>query len=107
MLFEILAIWGCVPEFAKDCVDMTNTSSTYLSIVIGAVIGGLVSWWVYNRQKKTSDMQDYTLKRVEELEESHDRLLKSIQKFQSHQEKMLRNILDLERKIDSIIEGLK
>jgi uncharacterized membrane protein YgaE (UPF0421/DUF939 family) len=105
MWFEILAIWGCIPELSKDCIDMTNTSSTYLSILIGAVIGAVVSWWVYNRQKKTSDKQDDMLQRVKELEESHDKALKSIQEFESHHEKILANILNLENKIDTVIEA--
>jgi uncharacterized membrane protein YgaE (UPF0421/DUF939 family) len=107
MWFEILAIWGCIPELSKDCIDMTNTSSTYLSILIGAVIGAVVSWWVYNRQKKTSDKQDDVLRRVKELEESHDKALKSIQEFESHHEKILTNILNLENKIDTVIEAHK
>lgn len=107
MWFEILAIWGCIPELSKDCIDMTNTSSTYLSILIGAVIGAIVSWWVYNRQKKTSDKQDDVLQRVKELEESHDKVLKSIQEFESHHEKILANILNLENKIDTVIEAHK
>jgi hypothetical protein len=107
MWFEILAIWGCIPELSKDCIDMTNTSSTYLSILIGAVIGAVVSWWVYDRQKKTSDKQDDVLQRVKELEESHDKALKSIQEFESHHEKILANILNLENKIDSVIEAHK
>jgi hypothetical protein len=107
MWFEILAIWGCIPELSKDCIDMTNTSSTYLSILIGAVIGAVVSWWVYDRQKKTSDKQDDVLQRVKELEESHDKALKSIQEFESHHEKILANILNLENKIDTVIEAHK
>ena len=107
MWFEIFAIWGCIPEISKDCIDMTNTSSTYLSILIGAVIGAVVSWWVYNRQKKTSDKQDDVLQRVKELEESHDKVLKSIQEFESHHEKILANILNLENKIDTVIEAHK
>ncbi len=107
MWFEILALWGCIPELSKDCIDMTNTSSTYLSILIGAVIGAVVSWWVYNRQKKTSDKQDDVLQRVKELEESHDKVLKSIQEFESHHEKILANILNLENKIDTVIEAHK
>jgi uncharacterized membrane protein YgaE (UPF0421/DUF939 family) len=107
MWFEILAIWGCIPELSKDCIDMTNTSSTYLSIIIGAIIGAIVSWWVYDRQKKTSNKQDDMLLRVKELEESHDKVLKSIQEFESHHEKILANILDLENKIDTVIEAHK
>jgi hypothetical protein len=47
MLFQILAIWGCMPEITKDCIDMTNASSTYLSIVLGALVGAVISWLVY------------------------------------------------------------
>src|SRR5438309_1013177 len=61
--------WGCIPEITKNCQDMTNASSTYLGIVGGAIIGAIVSWWIYNRQKKTSEMQDSTLNRIKELDE--------------------------------------
>jgi hypothetical protein len=54
-------------------------------------------------QKKTSVKQDETLRRISELEESHDKVLKSIQQFQKHQEK-LSQILNLDKKIDTIIE---
>jgi hypothetical protein len=43
MLFHILAVCGCIPE-SKDYVDMTNASKTYLSIVVGAAIGAVISW---------------------------------------------------------------
>ena len=104
MLFEVLAIWGCMPELSKECMDMTNASSTYLSIALGAIIGAVISWWIYNMQKKTSVKQDETLRRINDVEQSHDRLLKSIQQFQRHQEKLLSEILNLDQKIDSIIE---
>src|SRR5919202_4710381 len=81
MLFQILAVWGCMPEITKGCIDMTNASSTYLSIALGAIVGAVVSWWIYNMQKKTSVKQDQTLRRLNDLEESHDRMLKSIQQF--------------------------
>ena len=107
MVFLILALWGCMPEITKDCIDMTNASSTYLSITLGAVIGGLISWWVYKIQKKTTAKQDETLRRVNELEESHDRVLKSIQHIQQHQERLLSKILSLEGKLDTIVEANK
>ena len=74
-------------------MDMTNASSTYLSIVLGAVVGGLISWWVYKIQKKSTAKHDETLRRVNELEESHDRVSKSIQHLQQHQERLLSKIL--------------
>jgi hypothetical protein len=107
MVFLILALWGCMPEITKDCIDMTNASSTYLSIALGAVVGGLISWWVYKIQKKTTAKQDETLRRVNELEESHDRVLKSIQHLQQHQERLLSKILSLEGKIDAVVEANK
>jgi hypothetical protein len=107
MVFLILAPWSCMPEITRGCMDMTNASSTYLSIVLGAVVGGLISWWVYKIQKKTTAKQDETLRRVNELEESHDRVLKSIQHLQQHQERLLSKILSLEGKIDTIVEASK
>jgi hypothetical protein len=107
MIFQTLALWGCIPEITRDCVDMTNASSTYLSIALGAIVGGLISWWVYKIQKKTSAKQDETLRRINDLEESHDRILKSIQRFQQHQEGILKKVLSLEGKIDAMIESNK
>jgi hypothetical protein len=69
MVFLILALWGCMPEITGGCMDMTNASSTYLSIVLGAVFGGLISWWVYKIEKKTTRQiivsQDFQLICVE------------------------------------------
>ena len=107
MLFLALVLWGCMPELTKNCVDMTNASSTYLSLGLGAIIGAVISWWIYNMQKKTSMKQDETLRRINQLEESHDKVLKSIQYFQQHQEKLLSKILSLEGKIDAIVEANK
>ena len=104
MILPILVLWGCMPEITRGCVDMTNTSSTYLSIAIGAVVGVLISWWVYKIQKKTTAKQDETLRRINDVEESHDKVLKSIEQFQNHQERILREILSLDKKIDAIIE---
>ena len=52
MWLPILAFWGCVVELDKTCSikdDMTNASSTYLGIAVGAAIGIAISWWIYNR----------------------------------------------------------
>jgi hypothetical protein len=107
MIFQTLALWGCIPEITRDCVDMTNASSTYLSIALGAIVGGLISWWVYKIQRNTTAKQDETLRRINDLEESHDRVLKSIQHFQQHQEGILKKVLSLECKIDAMIESNK
>jgi hypothetical protein len=70
--------------------------STYLSIALGAIVGALISWWVFKIQKKTTTKQDETLRHIDDLEESHDRALKSIQYFQQQQERLLNKILSLE-----------
>ena len=85
-------------------MDMTNATSTYLSIAIGAVVGALVSWWLYKIQKNTSIKQEETLRLIKDIEESHDKVLKSIEQFQNHQERVLSEILSLDKKIDAILE---
>ena len=57
--------------------------------------------------EKTTAKQDETLRRVDDLEESHDIVLKSIQKLQQHQERLLNKILSLEDKIDAVVEANK
>jgi hypothetical protein len=78
-LNNTIAPWGCTPEITKGCIDMTNASSTYLSIAIGAVVGALISWLVYALQKKSAVKQDENLKKLKELDERHDTILKLIQ----------------------------
>jgi len=96
--------WGCIPELYPTCMDMTNASSTYLGIIAGAIIGGIISWWIFNRQKKTSDKQDYTLNRIERLEKYNEKLLEKIKHDEERHEKLLEKILDLNRKIDALLE---
>jgi Na+/glutamate symporter len=100
----LLAIWGCIPELTKDCQDMTNASSTYLGIVVGAIIGGIISWWIYNRQEKTSEKQDLTLNQIKGLNERHDRMLKRLEQSEIRHDSTLNAILELDKKIEHIIE---
>jgi|SRR5579864_4651298 len=97
-------IWGCIPEITKDCQDMTNASSTYLGIAGGAIIGAIVSWWIYNRQKKTADMQDAALNRIKELDESHERILRKLEDFDMRHDTTLNTIAELSKKIDVFVE---
>ena len=96
--------WGCIPEITKNCQDMTNASSTYLGIAGGAIIGAIVSWWIYNRQKKTSEMQDSTLNKIKELDENHDKILKKIEDFNSSHEITLNTVAELSKKVDALVE---
>lgn len=99
MWLPILAIWGCIPELTKDCIDMTNSSSTYLGIVAGVAIGAVISWWIYNRQKKTSLMQDEILRQIERLEEKNGKILTHLETFASHHETILNKIFQLNERI--------
>ena len=104
MLWSFFYVWGCIPEITKNCQDMTNASSTYLGIAGGAIIGSIVSWWVYNRQKKTAKMQDSVLNSIKELDENHDRILKKIEDFDMRHETTLDTITELSKKIDALSE---
>jgi hypothetical protein len=45
-----LSSWVCFTEFNHtDCKDMSNASSTWIGLAAGAAIGGVISWWIYNR----------------------------------------------------------
>ena len=96
--------WGCIPELSKGCQDMTNASSTYLGIVAGAIIGGVISWWIYYRQKKTAGLQEHILNRIKQLDENHDAILKKLANFEERHGTTLNTILDLSKKIDSVVE---
>ena len=93
-------LWGCIPEITNDCLDMTNASSTYLSLVIGALIGGIISWLIYNRQQKTANTQDLTLERIRELNERHDKMLETIEHIEEDNKKTLDAILSIEKRIE-------
>ena len=109
LALPILATWGCIPELSKDCVDMTNSSSTYLGIAIGAAIGAVISWWIYNRQNKTSLKQDHLLERINELEQKNRQILLKLESFAHHHEELLKkifmineSILALDKKMQSM-----
>ena len=86
---------------------MTNSSSTYLGIVGGAAVGAFVSWLIYNRQKKTSDQQDLTLKLIKELQENQMNLLKRLETIDEHHDKTLKSIEHLEKRIADLLEAGK
>ena len=111
MWFYILGIWGCIPEVSNQCVDMTNTSSTYLGIIAGALVGGIISWWIYNRQNKISEQQDGILHRINKIEEGNRKILVRLELSTKANGELLemlvsldQNILELDRKIQSFLK---
>lgn len=102
-MIDAYLVWGCIPEFATDCIDMTNASSAYLSIIVGALIGGVISWLIYSRQKKTAEKQDFTLEKIKELNMRHEGMLKTIEKMEERNKVFLEKILNLEKQIAKLV----
>ena len=106
MLSEIFIMWGCVD--LKDCSgagDLSNIASTYIGIIIGALIGGFISWLIYNRQEKISKTQDKMLISIKKIQEKHEHVLEKVQKFEEIHDKISNDIFILEKKIDSLLES--
>jgi Na+/glutamate symporter len=84
---------------------MTNASSAYLGIVIGAIIGGIISWLIYSRQKHTSNKQDHTLKQIKAINDHQETMLKRLDDSDKRHDRVLNTILELNKRIDTIVEG--
>jgi hypothetical protein len=106
MVLEIFIMWGCVD--LKDCFsagDLSNIASTYIGIIIGAFIGGFISWLIYNRQEKISTTQDTMLNGIKKLQDKQEHILEKIQTFEQNHDIILNDIFTLEKKIDSLLES--
>ncbi len=97
-------IWGCIPEITSNCQDMTNASSTYIGIIIGAIIAGLITWWVYNRQNKTAKQQDKMLNKIIDLENLYIKTLERIEDLDKNHDATLKSILKIDEKVKKILE---
>src|SRR6476660_1622865 len=95
-------IWGCIPEITSNCQDMTNASSTYIGIIIGAIIAGLITWWVYNRQNKTAKQQDKMLNKIIDLENLYIKTLERIEDLDKNHDVTLQSILKIDEKVKKI-----
>jgi pyruvate-formate lyase len=76
-------------------------------MLVGAVIGGLISWLVYTRQQKIAKIQDVALERIEELNKRHDKILKTIEAIEEHNKKTLDSVLSLEERLAAQSESRK
>jgi len=95
LMLESLTILGCVYFFGVDCNkgDISNAWSTWIGLAVGAAVGAVITWWVYYRQKKTSEKQDELLIHIADLEERNETILDKI--------------LSLEEKIETMLEKRK
>ena len=74
-MYELRNIFG--GDCTKD-MDISNAGSTRVGLAAGIVIGVVITWWVYNRQKKISEKQDELLNHIADLEESNKTMLNKI-----------------------------
>lgn len=103
----LLDIWGCMPELSKNCIDMTNASSTYLGIAGGALIGSMITWWIYVRQKYTTNKQDHILDIIKKLEEKHLAILKKLEDFDEKHESSFDAMQEIDKKLSAILKNLE
>jgi hypothetical protein len=95
--------WVCFTEFDHtNCRDMSNASSTYIGLAAGAAIGGVISWWVYNRQNKTSRVQDRILHQIEEIERRNGEILTHLESYAKHHDLVLNKILLIDENIQAL-----
>ena len=94
MLWEIFyLVWGCIPELTTTCEDMTNASGAYLGIAMGAIVGAVISWLIYTRQKLSSNKQDHTLNQIKSINDHQDKILKRLEESDKRHDRMLETIL--------------
>jgi hypothetical protein len=95
--------WVCFTEFDQtNCKDMSNASSTYIGLAAGAAIGGVISWWIYNRQNKISRTQDHILHHIEEIERKNGEILTHLESYAKHHDLVLNKILLIDETIQSL-----
>jgi hypothetical protein len=95
--------WVCFTEFDQtNCKDMSNASSTYIGLAAGAAIGGVISWWIYNRQNKISRTQDHILHHIEQIERKNGKILTHLESYAKHHDLVLNKILLLDESIQAL-----
>lgn len=68
MVLELFLNQGCIEAFhCKDFGDLSNIAATYIGIIAGFVLGGLMSWQIYNRQEKATVKQQELLDHIANL----------------------------------------
>ena len=100
--------WICFTEFDQtNCKDMSNASSTYIGLAAGAAIGGVISWWIYNGQNKTSRKQDDILDSIEKIEQKNNEILTQLESYAKHQDLVLKKILHVDEHIEALTKKIE
>ena len=97
----------CIGDFNNGCFDMSNNLSTYGGIIVGAVIGGVITWWVYNRQNKTASKQDDILHRIEEIEQKNRKILLHLEAYAKHHDLVLNKIILLNENMQALNQEIQ
>jgi hypothetical protein len=76
------------------------------------LIGGIITWWIYNRQNKTSKQQESILYRINKLEEGYRKILIHLELYAKKSGDLLerivsldQNIIELDKKIRELVKG--
>ena len=102
--------WGCLKELSSkdnECYDMSNAASAYLGIIAGAAVGGVITWWIYNLQNKTSRKQDHILNHIEEIEQKNRKILIHLEAYAKHQDLVLNKIFLLNENIQALNQKMQ
>lgn len=102
--------WGCLKELSpkdNECYDMSNAASAYLGIIAGAAVGGVITWWIYNLQNKTSRKQDHILHHIEEIEQKNRKILIHLEAYAKHQDLVLNKMLLLNENIQALNQKMQ
>lgn len=100
--------WVCFTEFGQtNCNDMSNASSTYTGLAAGAAIGGVISWWIYNRQNKTSRKQDDILKSIEKIEQKNNEILTQLESYAKQHDLVFKKILHLDDHLEALTKKIE
>ena len=101
MLSALFEIWGCLHELNSstyECPnDISHASSTWVGLILGLILGGVITWWVYYRQKKIAEKQDHVLAHMVKLEQT----------MIDMERRIMEKILSLDKKFESSPEKSK
>ena len=67
----------------------------------------MISWWIYNRQNKTSRKQDDILDSIEQIERKNKEILTQLESYAKHHDLVLKKILHLDEHIEALTKKIE